>query len=1077
VKKKYSIGLDIGVASVGWAAMDEDYQIMKANGRYAMGTREFESAQTAESRRLQRGTRRRYNRRIKRIQLLQETLAPLFEDDEGFFIKSEETEKHYWRNHNQFENNSLSEILNSLNMNKHSYPTMYHLRHDLIQKSEKAPARLIYLALHNLVKFRGHFLNEGMNWAKDDGNSTLREKLEQYFELLSNEEHEMRTLSDSEYTEIIQLLEDPRMTKSDKYKTIGKVVGKAFEESIKLLVGAKSVVAKIFPMSDQLEEYKIDNLKIDLTDEKLEEVYEKLTDDEQQIVDKANIIFQDIMLQDILGRHQYVAAAKVNSYEQFAKDLKQLKEVYNHNLGEDLYRKTFITPKSKLTEYKETQKIEHLCLFDKFLKSFKQEEVFYKEIKKQLENIKESSNKSQALIQEILNRLETRQFLRKLKGSQNSAIPHQNNVYEAEQILKQQQTHYPEITDEMIEHVKAIISFRIPYYVGPLIKGDEENPRFGWAIRNKNTHIKPWNFDEVIDKANSAEAFITKMTSQCTYLLEETVLPKNSLIYEKYEVLNELNGIQIRPETEKPNKKYRLNQEQKEWIIENVFKKRKSVTLKQLKRDLEKSEEFKHLAMEGEIFGTQKEDRFATNLSTYQKMTEIFGEITEENESMIEEIIYWITVFEDKDILKIKIEEKYPNLSREQRKSLTSLVLTGWGRLSKRLLDEIPALPDGQDTILDVMTHEMLNFNEVLAVEKYDLKERITKLNSKQQEQSTKIKYADIKALHGSPAIKRGIWQAVQIVEELTDIFGEPENIMIEFAREEGKKTRTKSRKNLINEISKKIEKEDKELKEFLKEASKESESKFNTLRYYLYVTQGGKCLYSGERLEFAQLSDYEIDHILPRSFVKDDSLDNLALVKTKYNQDKRDEKMPLSVISNAAKYEQKKEWSRLRDYNLISSSKFNRLIKPEFTAQDKEGFFARQIVETRQITKHVRDLLQERFDETNIYNVNANLVSNLRSATNTTKIRDLNNKHHAVDAVLAIFPIQFIIQKYGGNLLEFNFKYQEAREKWTKMLTQSGKNFFLFDAIAKYDKFVHFQTGELLNGLEYLEMINDEMP
>src|SRR5699024_2824869 len=115
-----------------------------------------------------------------------------------------------------------------------------------------------------------------------------------------------------------------------------------------------------------------------------------------------------------------------------------------------------------LTEYKETQKIEHLCLFDKFLKSFKQEEVFYKEIKKQLENIKESSNKSQALIQEILNRLETRQFLRKLKGSQNSAIPHQNNVYEAEQILKQQQTHYPEITDEMIEHVKAIISFRIP---------------------------------------------------------------------------------------------------------------------------------------------------------------------------------------------------------------------------------------------------------------------------------------------------------------------------------------------------------------------------------------------------------------------------------------------------------------------------------------------------------------------------------------------------------------------------------------------------------------------------------------
>src|SRR5699024_12125692 len=107
----------------------------------------------------------------------------------------------------------------------------------------------------------------------------------------------------------------------------------------------------------------------------------------------------------------------------------------------------------------------------------------------------------------------------------------------------------------------------------------------------------------------------------------------------------------------------------------------------------------------------------------------------------------------------------------------------------------------------------------------------------------------------------------------------------------------------------------------------------------------------------------------------------------------------------------------------------------------------------------------------------NVKQISNLRRATKTTRISDLTNKPHAVDVVLAIFLIQFIIQKYGGNLLEYNFKYQEAREKWTKMLTQSGKNFFLFDAIAKYDKFVHFQTGELLNGLEYLEMINDEMP
>lgn len=60
---KYSIGLDIGVASVGWVCMTEDYKILLYNNRAAIGVHEFEAAQVAETRRLKRGMRRRYNRR------------------------------------------------------------------------------------------------------------------------------------------------------------------------------------------------------------------------------------------------------------------------------------------------------------------------------------------------------------------------------------------------------------------------------------------------------------------------------------------------------------------------------------------------------------------------------------------------------------------------------------------------------------------------------------------------------------------------------------------------------------------------------------------------------------------------------------------------------------------------------------------------------------------------------------------------------------------------------------------------------------------------------------------------------
>src|SRR5690625_1780500 len=150
VSKKYSIGLDIGVSSVGWACLTPDFRIPKFNGRYAIGVREFESADTAEARRIQRGTRRRYNRRIKRIQLLQQTLSPIFNNNPDFFMKTDAKEQHFWRNNNQFEHNSLSEVLKDIGEDTKKYPTIYHLRNSILKDDVRFDPRLIYLALHNL---------------------------------------------------------------------------------------------------------------------------------------------------------------------------------------------------------------------------------------------------------------------------------------------------------------------------------------------------------------------------------------------------------------------------------------------------------------------------------------------------------------------------------------------------------------------------------------------------------------------------------------------------------------------------------------------------------------------------------------------------------------------------------------------------------------------------------------------------------------------------------------------------------------------------------------------------------------
>ena len=39
------------------------------------------------------------------------------------------------------------------------YPTIYHLRKELIESTDKHDVRLVFLALLNMFKHRGHFLN------------------------------------------------------------------------------------------------------------------------------------------------------------------------------------------------------------------------------------------------------------------------------------------------------------------------------------------------------------------------------------------------------------------------------------------------------------------------------------------------------------------------------------------------------------------------------------------------------------------------------------------------------------------------------------------------------------------------------------------------------------------------------------------------------------------------------------------------------------------------------------------------------------------------------------------------------
>ena len=105
--------------------------------------------------------------------------------------------------------------------------------------------------------------------------------------------------------------------------------------------------------------------------------------------------------------------------------------------------------------------------------------------------------------------------------------------------------------------------------------------------------------------------------------------------------------------------------------------------------------------------------------------------------------------------------------------------------------------------------------------------------------------------------------------------------------------------------------------------------------------------MYTGKPLDINCLSNYDVDHIIPRSFLPDDSIDNKVLVTSKLNSGKSDDVPSIEVVNRMDAY-----WRVLLNAKLISESKYNRLTKAKSTEgglseKDKEGFIHRQLVET----------------------------------------------------------------------------------------------------------------------------------
>ena len=1060
MNNEYSIALDIGTNSVGYALIDENGRLLRYQKRPMYGSVIFDPAETAAERRMNRSTRRRLDRKRNRIKELQNQVwSDMKEVDPEFFHRMDESflmpeDSEYDKLYLRLPKALFLDGSVSVGSYVSDAPTIYHIRKALVESKEQADFRYVYFAMHHIIKYRGNFLMEGQQLVNLDAKESMKDLLE----LLNDPDSFMCGFKSDDETldKLMAVIQDQSLRKSVRAEKIMELLSpkkdKASKNAAKalaaLLVGNKGSLKELlqYEESDPTEKVSFANPEFD------EEAYTSvMTEEQADAFRKVVEVYRWQLFAEIHKDNKTLSNVMVERYEKHKRDLAELK-TWVRTYAPESFKKLF---KDDNEPYGYAAYTDHLRKPKNFSKNKLQrckQEDFYKEVKGVL-----ASNKTEAAAkaaQPMLDAInDVNGFMPLLRINLNGQIPNQIQAEELKKIIENQGKYYPSLRENG-DHILQLCTFRLPYYVGPL---NPASPFQKWLkFRGEPQKVYPWNFFDVIDKEQTAMCFVSNLTNSCTYLPMEDVLPLHSLLYEEYLVLDELNRVRIKGHLiEDPGLKQR--------IMDELFARRKSVSCKAFADWLSKNSPYADIK-ECDITGTHEPGKFMASLRTRYDLEKNGFVVNKQNMEMLEKLVRWSTVFEDRSILDELIKKNHPQITDEQRRFMKQKRYTGWGRLSQKLLDGIHGEYQNEPaTIMDIMRRTNDNFMQVLHKKEYRIGECIDTINMKQH--NKEIEYKEVESLPCSPALRRGIWVAVRIVRELTEHMRthggyKLRSIYIENTREElsdDQKKRTTSRLRQIEQTYDRLGSVPKECLDALKRCQKDKRLED---RQYLYLIQLGKSLYSQKPLDYDNLeTTTEIDHILPQSYIKDDAIENRALVLKHENQRKSGSLLLFDSIIDS----QKQWWHYLHDQGLIGDKKLKNLTRRMVNEDDKAKFIARQLVETSQTVQHVMDLFRAHYPDVHVVGIKAGLSSAVREHYGLYKIRELNDMHHGYDALLAATMGNFVerFMPWLGSDVKDQIRRQKLKELYSNYFSGRSEHGMILAAFDNDQ--IDEETGEIL--------------
>lgn len=212
-----------------------------------------------------------------------------------------------------------------------------------------------------------------------------------------------------------------------------------------------------------------------------------------------------------------------------------------------------------------------------------------------------------------------------------------------------------------------------------------------------------------------------------------------------------------------------------------------------------------------------------------------------------------------------------------------------------------------------------------------------------------------------NPIVEKILNQMINVINAIIKdpIMGKPDEIRVELARE--LKNNNEQRSEMTKAINKSTAEHDQIRKLLHTEFGINRVTRNDIIRYKLWKECDGISIYTGKPIEPSKLftKDYDIEHIIPKSRLFDDSFSNKTICERQLNIDKSN-KTAYSFLQEKLSPEEFDQFEK-RVKNLfgkISRTKQNKLLMAD--NEIPEGFIDRQLRETQYITKKAKEILLE---------------------------------------------------------------------------------------------------------------------